>query len=161
MRFATTTLAVLALLPPGNAYAKPALSRADETAAFLAAGFHKTAGQWRSCDDPGTPSYSPGALEPAGDLNGDGLPEALVTEGGTFCYGNTGTAFSLVSKQPGGGWKLMVAETGIASFLATKGVGRRPDIEVGGPGFCFPVLRWNGKRYALNRREYDGKPCKF
>ena len=34
-----------------------------------------------------------------------------------------------------------------------------PDIQVGGPGFCFPVLRWNGKEYILNRHEYEGKPC--
>ena len=35
-----------------------------------------------------------------------------------------------------------------------------PDISVGGPGFCFPVERWNGKEYKLNRFEYEGKRCK-
>ena len=51
-------------------------------------------------------------------------------------------------------------ETAMPDFLATKGVGGWPDIEMGGPGFCFPVWRWNGKAYALNRFEYEGKPCK-
>ena len=35
-----------------------------------------------------------------------------------------------------------------------------PDIQMGGPGFCFPVWRWNGSAYALNRFEYEGKRCK-
>ena len=51
-------------------------------------------------------------------------------------------------------------ETAMPDFLATKGVGGWPDIEMGGPGFCFPVWRWNGKAYALNRFEYEGKRCK-
>jgi hypothetical protein len=45
-------------------------------------------------------------------------------------------------------------------FLATKGISGWPDIVLGGPGFCFAVMRWNGKIYALNRFEYDGKRCK-
>ena len=94
------------------------------------------------------------------DLNGDGLPEAVITEGGTYCYGNTGTGFRIVSKQKAGGWRLITAETGIPTFLATKGVGGWPDIEIGGPGFCFPVHRWNGKAYAPARFQYEGKPCR-
>jgi hypothetical protein len=39
-------------------------------------------------------------------------------------------------------------------------VGGWPDISVGGPGFCFPVMRWNGRAYVRRRMEYDGKPCK-
>ena len=35
-----------------------------------------------------------------------------------------------------------------------------PDISVGGPGFCFPVQRWNGREYKLQRWEYEGKACK-
>jgi hypothetical protein len=44
--------------------------------------------------------------------------------------------------------------------LKTKGKDGWPDISVGGPGFCFPVQRWNGKAYELNRFEYEGKRCK-
>jgi hypothetical protein len=44
--------------------------------------------------------------------------------------------------------------------LKTKGKDGWPDISVGGPGFCFPVQRWNGKAYELNRCEYEGKRCK-
>ncbi len=136
------------------------LSAADHDAAFAAAGFHRVNGQWRSgCEDPGTPSYSPGTLDKVADLNGDGLAEAVIVEGGTYCYGMAGQGYFLVGKQAGGGWKLIDSGIGFANFLASKGTGGWPDIEVGGPGFCFPVLRWNGSEYALHRKEYEGKPC--
>ncbi|RJF91474.1 hypothetical protein D3876_08985 [Sphingomonas cavernae] len=94
------------------------------------------------------------------DLNGDGRPEAVVTGSGTFCYGMAGTGFQLVSKQANGSWKLVAGEIGIPDFLKTKGAGGWPDLMIGGPGFCFPVQRWNGREYVLHRFEYEGKPCK-
>jgi hypothetical protein len=137
------------------------LSTADQVAAFKVAGFTLKGKQWRStCDDPGTASYTPGAIDEVRDLNGDGRPEALLTEGGSYCYGDTGAGYNLVSKQADNNWKLITSGTGMITFLATKGVGGWPDIEIGGPGFCFPVERWNGHEYALQRHEYDGKPCK-
>jgi hypothetical protein len=152
-------LALLLLAAPSLA-AGPELSDADRAAAFKAAGFTLKGSGWRSaCDDPGTPSYTPGAIESVGDLNGDQRPDAVITEGGTYCYGDTGTGFWLVAKLANGKWRLMTNETGVPTFLSTKGVHGWPDIEIGGPGFCFPVERWNGKAYELNRHEYEGKPC--
>jgi hypothetical protein len=136
------------------------LSPQDEAAAFTAAGFKKQGGKWRACDDPGTASYSPGSISEVVDLNGDGMPEAIIVEGSAYCYGMTGSAFAIVSKQAGGRWKMITGDVGIAEFLATKGADGWPDISVGGPGFCFPVQRWNGKQYVLNRHEYEGKRCK-
>lgn len=136
-------------------------SRTDIPAIFKAAGFTKTGAQWRSdCGDPGTASYSPGSIDDYRDINGDGRPDAVVTEGGSYCYGNTGTAFWLISKQTNGTWKLMTAQIGMPEFLKTKGASGWPDISVGGPGFCFPVLRWNGKAYVKHCRAYMGKPCR-
>ena len=137
------------------------LQPADEAVAFKAAGFAKRGGKWRSaCDDPGTPSYEPGRIESVSDVNGDGMPEAVVTEGGTYCYGNTGQGYWLVSKNGAGNWKLITNGTGMLEFLASKGKDGWPDISIGGPGFCFPVERWNGKEYKLHRWEYEGKACK-
>lgn len=147
-------------LGPPLAHAQSTLKTADRTAAFQAAGFKLVGEQWKSCDDPGTTSYTPGQIDSVRDLNGDGLPEAVISEGSTYCFGMTGTGFALVSKQADGKWKPMAGEAGIPTFLATRGTGGWPDIEVGGPGFCFPVLRWNGKHYVLNRRQYEGKPCR-
>ena len=50
--------------------------------------------------------------------------------------------------------------TGLPQFLKTQGAQGWPDISVGGPGFCFPVQRWNGREYKLQRWEYEGKACK-
>lgn len=142
------------------ALAQTTLSVADRSAALRAAGFARQGTQWRKCDDPGTASYTPGNIDLVRDLNGDGRPEALITEGSIYCHGNTESGFDLVSKQADGKWKLIVSRTGIAEFLTTKGAGGWPDIEIGGPGFCFPVERWNGREYRLHRRQYQGRACR-
>jgi hypothetical protein len=158
----TVRLLALVVLAPFAIASAVQLSAADRDAAFEAAGFERRGEQWRSsCEDPGTPSYTPGAIETVRDLNGDGRPEAVVTEGGTYCYGNTGTGFTVVSKQADGSWKSMHSATGMASFLTTKGADGWPDIEIGGPGFCFPVVRWDGSAYRVQRHEYEGKPCQL
>ena len=135
---------------------------AEQSAIFKASGFEKRGTMWKSgnCDGMESDSYSPGNTETYRDLNGDGRPEAVVTEGSAICYGMTGTHFWLVSKQANGTWKLMHEETAMPDFLATKGVGSWPDIQMGGPGFCVPIWRWNGKAYAIHRFEYEGKRCK-
>ena len=143
-----------------TATAQGTLSAADRTAAFRAAGFKLQGGRWQACGDPGTDSYAGGTIDTVRDLNGDGRPEAVITEGSSFCFGNTGTGYSLVSKQADGSWKLIAASPGIPTFLATRGVSGWPDIEIGGPGFCFPVERWDGRAYKLNRHQYEGKACR-
>ena len=134
---------------------------AEQAAIFTAAGFTRAHGKWHTdCDQPDQGSYEPGAIETYRDLNADGRPEAVVTEGSGFCYGNTGTGFWLLTKQANGQWTKLYDSSGMAEFLAPKGTGNVPDLSVGGPGFCFPVLRWNGKTYVRNRFEYEGKRCK-
>jgi hypothetical protein len=142
------------------ALAQPVLSPADQAAAFRAAGFAQVEGQWRACDDPGTASYTPGAIEQVADLNGDGRPEAIISEGSMFCYGMQGSGYMLVSQQGDGAWKLVTDGSGIPSPLRTTGAGGWPDLEIGGPGFCFAVERWNGSAYVLHRHEYQGKACR-
>lgn len=160
MRFLILTL-VLGLLAAPTAYAQARLSPRDESQAFAAAGFIRAGRQWKNCQEGSdSPSYTPGTVEEVRDINGDGMPDAVLTEGGAMCYGMTGTSFWLVSKQPNGSWRLITNEVGIPTFLPRRAATGWPDIEIGGPGFCFPVHRWNGKEYALNRFQYGGKPCR-
>jgi hypothetical protein len=155
-------IVMLGLLAVAGTASAAAPTPAVDRAIYRAAGFTWSKGAWRSdCGDPGTLSYSGGTIERIGDLNGDGLPEVLVIEGGTYCYGNTGTGFWLLAGQPGGKWKLMLRTMGMAEVLKTRGAANWPDILVGGPGFCFAVRRWNGKAYVLNRFEYEGKRCRL
>lgn len=136
----------------------PAMPAAERAAIFKAGGAVLRGGKWLGCVEG--PSPEPATIDLYKDLNGDGRPEAVVTSYGTYCYGMTGQGYALLSKQPNGGWRLMDGGQGIPEFLKTKGVGGWPDISVGGPGFCFPVVRWNGKEYAINRHQYEGKPCR-
>ncbi|MET0307806.1 MAG: hypothetical protein ABW023_03775 [Sphingomonas sp.] len=138
--------------------AKPAaLTPAQRNAVFKAAGAERRGAKWLLCSDQPDPQGA--TIESISDLNGDGRAEVVVTDGGTFCYGNTGTGFVLLSQQADGSWKQMAGETGIATFLKTRSLGW-PDLEVGGPGFCFPVSRWSGKEYVFHHfNEYMKGMC--
>lgn len=154
---------IVAPPPPGPGVTRPMpAGAARDTAIFTAAGFKKTKRGWESgCDDPSEGSvYEPGTIDQLKDLNGDGYPDAVIIEGGSYCYGNTGQSFTIVSQQANGSWKKLYMSVGIPEFLATKGVSGWPDISIGGPGFCFPVRRWNGRDYVNNRWAYEGKPCR-
>jgi hypothetical protein len=142
------------------ALAQADLSSADRSAAFGAAGFQLQNGEWRSCEDPGTPGYMAGQIDSVADLNADGRPEALLSEGSAYCFGTAGVGYTLVSKQADGSWRRVTSGTGMPTFLESKGTDGWPDVEVGGPGICFPVHRWNGKDYAVHRHQYEGKPCR-
>lgn len=136
------------------------LTEADAAAAFTAAGFNRVDGAWKTdCDQPDGPPYEAGRIEQAADLNGDGLPEAIITEGSLFCYGNTGTGFMLVSKQATGKWANLYSSPGMARLLPSRRDGW-PEIEVGGPGFCYSIIAWNGGKFDIVRHEYEGKACR-
>lgn len=131
---------------------------ADRAAIFAAAGATQRGGRWLLCaEDPQTQGASIGEVR---DLNGDDHPEAVVSEDGTFCNGHAGTGYVLVSRGADGTWTRMSGGAGIPEFLKTTGKDGWPDISVGGPGFCFPVERWNGREYVLHRHEYEGQACK-
>ena len=102
----------LAGCPPAFAEsAGMALTETDQQAIFKAAGAVQRKGMCLMCaDDP----HSRGAsIETVRDLNGDGRPEAVVTEGGTFCYGHAGMGYQLLSKQADGRWRVMTGGSGI------------------------------------------------
>ena len=158
MRTATLILAAWVIASPAAAQVR--LLSADQAAAFRAAGFKKVGAQWRGCGDPGSSGYVPGSIDIVKDLNGDGRPEAIISEGSTFCYGATEAGYAIVSKQANGTRRLVTKGSGMGPPLSPRGTGGWPDLEIGGPGFCFPVLRWSGTQYKLHRRAYEGKPCR-
>jgi hypothetical protein len=136
----------------------PVLPVAERTTIFKASDAKLIRGKWIICTED--PRAEGATIDEVRDLNGDGRPEAVVSEGGSFCYGAAETGFALLSKQTDGSWRKITNDAGVPEFLTTKGVGGWPDISVGGPGFCFPVQRWNGKAYLLNRFAYEGKACR-
>lgn len=154
MKTAILTLSTLALLSTTTfAESTPKVPAKEASQIFKAAGFSRTKKGWeRGCDtDGGITIYK--------DLNGDGLKDAIISEYGSMCYGNTGVGYYIISQQKNGTWKMIFNTPGIPTFLEAKGKDGWPDIENGGPGLCFAIYRWNGQKYAVNRYEYNGKTC--
>lgn len=134
-----------------GAGAKGPVGPGEKAAIMAAAGFKLKGGKWiggaAECD---------ASLDPAdiGDLNGDGVAEAVVVENGSFCYGMTGQGIYLTTRIAPGQWRLLFHEAGIPVFRDAR-TGGWPDLQMGGPGFCQPLYRWNGKTYAFSRREEE------
>ena len=138
--------------------APPAVPKAEQAKIFAAAGAIKRGKGWTLCSED--PRSQGASIEVYRDVNGDSRPEAVVVDGSTFCYGMTGAGYALLTRDAAGKWTAIDDGPGMVDFLKTKGVGGWPDLQVGGPGFCHPVMRWDGKTYKLNRHEYEGKRCK-
>lgn len=85
------------------------------------------------------------------DLNGDGQPEVFLSIQGLCLGGAAGVHLNLFVKNAKGQWKPQFGFPGIYTILKTKFKGY-PDIEIGGPGNCSPVWRWNGVEYALFKK---------
>lgn len=85
------------------------------------------------------------------DLNSDGQPEVFTQIFGTCLGGAAGVSMNLYIKGADGRWHPQFGFPGVYQVLATRNKGY-PDIEIGGPGSCFPIWRWNGKEYALFKK---------
>jgi len=84
------------------------------------------------------------------DLNGDGQLEVMTQEFGS-CFGRAGVQMNLFIKDKGGKWQPQFGFPGSPKILEAKNHGF-PDIEVLGPGTCFPVWRYDGKQYDIAKR---------
>lgn len=132
--------------PPPRPAAAAGTALDERPAALRAAGFSPTrAGRFLACDKQQDLEVE------MRDLNGDGRPDALIRDFGTECYGSTEQGYVIVTKLASGAWKTLFSNQGIPTFLPTRGAGGWPDIENGGPGFCFPILRWTGTDYVRVR----------
>ena len=100
------------------------LTMPERAAIFVGAGATKRGARWMICKEDLNASARIDQIE---DLNGDGRPEAVVGEDGTYCYGAAGTGFTLLTKQANGKWKAIYASEGIPEFLKKRGVGGWPD----------------------------------
>jgi hypothetical protein len=88
------------------------------------------------------------------DMNKDGVDELFIGFGSVALFGNVGESFALYIKDKSGAYKLAESFSGRPTILSAANLGY-PDIMVGGPGFEFPVYRWNGRAYAMHRKIKD------
>jgi hypothetical protein len=101
------------------------------------------------------------------DLNNDGTAEVFIYWGNSCTSGHTGRSLSLYVKERLGAWR---DQLGFAAFdytiLPASNAGY-PDLEFGGPGFCFAVWSWNGSHYDFKCNspqeeggcQYTGNVC--
>lgn len=85
------------------------------------------------------------------DLNNDGQPEVFTEVHGTCRGGMFGVYMDLYVKGSDGSWQTQFGFPGSPNVLKTTANGF-PDIEVYGPGGCFPVWGWNGQKYELKQK---------
>lgn len=111
---------------------------------YIVVGLEEHGGSYvDSCGQPAKPEAE------IVDLNGDRSPEVFVWVGGSCSGGAAGSELSLFIKDKQGRWAQNLGfPAGGYKLLKAKNMGY-PDIEIGGPGMCLPVWRWNGKAYAL------------
>lgn len=86
------------------------------------------------------------------DLNADQYPEVFVSLGSTCMYGSAGTGVSLFIKDKSGRWQWHDVGAGMYSVQSTSHLGYA-DLMIGGPGFCHPVLHWDGSTYVFDHKE--------
>jgi hypothetical protein len=137
-----------------------ALPTAERDALFRAAGMEPVGGgKWSGCTDD-TSGRSEAQVAMVQDLNGDGRPEAMIRDGGSYCNGMAGVSSIVLTQTAEGNWSILYRNQGFVNFLASRGADGYPDIEAGLPGFCFPYFRWDGTEYAMIARLNDeGRPC--
>jgi hypothetical protein len=142
-RFITVTIALLAF----SAAAQAPFSSKEIRAIYSTAGFAVQGSTVIGCDakDPNGPR-SRFSIR-AADLNGDGKPEAIVSEANTACYGRDEQRFTVLAQDASGQWRKLGTGAGATRVLKSRHKGWL-DIEYGGPGMQrHPVLLWNGKTY--------------
>ena len=89
------------------------------------------------------------------DMNKDGNEEVFIVMESSALYGNTGQDFILYIKNSKGNFERdPELGGGFAMILVSKNPGY-PDIAIGGPGFDFPICRWDGKKYKYLKQLKD------
>ena len=127
------------------------LSAGEQREIFTALGL-KVAPDGKSFEDTvcGQPA---GAEIEFRDMNGDGKDEVLVIYGNTCLSGMAGASVVLFIKDAAGKYRSNLGFPGASADPKAEKSKGYPDLLIGGPGFCFPVWRWNGKAFDFYRSE--------
>jgi hypothetical protein len=89
------------------------------------------------------------------DLNKDGNEEVFVLFGNSFTSGQTGSSIIVFIKNADGKYTKHLNFPGTSpDVLSTVNKGY-PDLLIGGPGFEYPVWKWNGSDFILARKVSD------
>lgn len=95
------------------------------------------------------------------DINGDAVDEIIVVQqasGAASCFGHAGSLISLLISDGKGGWQDQFGFPGASLQFHPRTDSAWPDIEIIGPGFCFPIWRYHEGGYGIWRTCEEGKP---
>jgi hypothetical protein len=135
---------------------KTTLSAAEKNQVATALGFILSGNKDEPfAQDKDSREYPFGAMVYPVDLNKDGREEVFVSFGNSFTSGMTGSSIVLFIKPASGAYAANLGFPGtVPDVLSTASMGY-PDLLIGGPGFEFPVWRWNGKEYVFSKKVKD------
>jgi hypothetical protein len=132
---------------------KSMLTAADRNQVYKNLGFRlsKDKKQFVSAEDEGSEYPFSAQVYPA-DLNKDGKEEVFVVFGNTYTSGMTGSSVVLFIKNTTGSYATNLGFPGTPPDLMPTNNKGYPDLLIGGPGFEFPIWRWNGKEYTYFKK---------
>lgn len=84
------------------------------------------------------------------DLNNDGVEEIGIVFGNIMTSGNAGNSSMLFMKDNSNNYVLHFGFPGFLIFIPRTD-SNIPDVVISGPGFNFPVWRWNGTEFSRHR----------
>ncbi len=87
------------------------------------------------------------------DMNKDGIEEVFIQFGNSYTSGMTGSSIVLFIKSKQGVYRTNLGFPGVEPEQLKTGYGGYPDLLIGGPGFEFPIWRWNGKEYVFYKTQ--------
>lgn len=145
-------VAGLALMPAG-AFAG-GRSQSDIDAAIASVGYQ----DYQTCAASFGGEFSQSVEQR--DLNHDGVNELIVyttTVGASGCIGWVGQQIDLLIADGDGGWQRNLGFDTHSLNYFSRDDSDWPDIELTGPGFCFPIWRYHEGAYGIWKTCEDGR----
>jgi hypothetical protein len=139
-------------LTPGAALlfknVKSTLTPAEKNLIVKQLGFLLSKDKKQFIADAESADYPFDAIVYPTDMNRDGKEEVFVSYGNTYTSGMAGQSIALFIKDPTGIYRSQLGVSGTVPDALPAATNKYPDLVVGGPGFEFPIWRWNGKEYV-------------
>ncbi len=137
---------------------KSNLTTAEKNKLFIDLQFHLSKDRKQFiADGDENKEYPFGAQVLPTDFNKDGKEEVFIVYGNSYTSGGAGSSVVVFIKNAAGKYEPQLGFPGMApDVLATTNKGY-PELLIGGPGFEFPVWKWNGTSYVYGRKVKDSE----